>query len=65
VLFPQEENPSIAITIFFIFSSSNLSAKDTLILKISHMFAVKRNRASTKELKKLKSRIKRPEETDG
>jgi len=65
VLFPQEEKPSIAIVIFFIFSSSDLSAKDTFILKINHAFAVKRSRISPKELKKLKSRIKRREEVDG
>ena len=65
VLFPQEEKPSIAIVIFFIFSSSDLSAKDTFILKINHAFAVKRSRISQKELKKLKSRIKRREEVDG
>ena len=65
VLFPQEEKPSIAIVIFFIFSSSDLSAKDTFILKINHAFAVKRSRISQKGLKKLKSRIKRQEEVDG
>ena len=37
-IIPQEEKPSIAIVIFFIFSSSDLSAKDTFILKISHAF---------------------------
>jgi protein TonB len=62
VLFPQEEKPSIAIVIFFIFSSSDLSAKDTVNLKINHKFAVKRSKTSTKELKKLKSRIKRGKE---
>ncbi|KXT40969.1 hypothetical protein HMPREF2532_04843 [Bacteroides ovatus] len=62
VLFPQEEKPSIAIVIFFIFSSSDLFAKDTVNLKINHKFAVKRSKTSTKELKKLKSRIKRGKE---
>ena len=62
VLFPHEEKPSIAIVIFFIFSSSDLSAKDTVNLKINHKFAVKRSKTSTKELKKLKSRIKRGKE---
>jgi len=65
VLFPQEEKPSTAITIFFIFNSSNLSAKDTFILKTDRTFDIKKSEVTTKELKKLKSLIKKQEETDG
>ena len=43
----------IRLFIFFIFSSSDLFAKDTVNLKINHKFAVKRSKTSTKELKKL------------
>ena len=45
--------------------SNKVTYKDTVNLKINHKFAVKRSKTSTKELKKLKSRIKRYEETDG
>ena len=65
MLFPQEEKPSTAITIFFIFNSSNLSAKDTFILKTDRTFDIKKSEVTTKELKKLKILIKKQEETDG
>ncbi|EJX06503.1 hypothetical protein EVA_05389 [gut metagenome] len=58
VLFPQEEKPSIAIIIFFMFRLSYLFPKDTFILKIDHAFGHKTSEVVLKELKILKNEEK-------